>query len=102
MQRLFALGLLFTFASFSGGCNEQTETEPGRHSQQNLTTCPEQRPQICTYEYNPVCGLRDTGVRCVTTPCPSSEWKTYGNACTACADNKVSVHYPGKCQTEES
>ena len=59
--------------------------------------CEDPRPQMCTREYRPVCALRDTGVRCVTTPCPSTEWKTYGNACDACADADVIGHIAGAC-----
>jgi hypothetical protein len=51
--------------------------------------CKEPRPELCTQEFRPVCGKVDTGVRCVTKPCPSSENKTYPNACTACTDPKV-------------
>lgn len=62
--------------------------------------CPEERSQICTHEYRPVCATRDTGIRCVTAPCPSSEEKTYGNACTACADTKVFEYRPNACAQE--
>ena len=61
------------------------------------TQCPEQRPQMCTREYLPVCATRDTGIRCITAPCPSAEEKTYGNACSACADVKVIEFRTGAC-----
>lgn len=64
-----------------------------------FTNCPEQRPNVCTMDYRPVCATRDTGVRCVTTPCPSTEQKTYSNACGACADVKVIGHIPDECPT---
>ena len=61
--------------------------------------CAEPRPTACTMEYAPVCATRDTGIRCITTPCPSSEQKTFSTACTACSDPKVSSWvkgaYPG-------
>ncbi|MGB1580392.1 MAG: hypothetical protein ACPHER_02670 [Nevskiales bacterium] len=85
-------------AGLLSACNEQPAN--GQTPGTALTQCPEQRPQICTYEYQPVCGLRDTGIRCVTTPCPSAEWKTYGNACSACGDTKVSGYVPGECPPE--
>lgn len=52
----------------------------------NLTLCPEQRPQICTREYNPVCAALADGSR-----------KTYATGCTACADQQVSGWEPGAC-----
>lgn len=63
-----------------------------------VTKCPEQRSQICTREYFPVCATRDTGIRCVTAPCPSSEEKTYSNGCSACADVKVMEYRIGACE----
>ena len=64
-------------------------------------TCPEPRPQMCTRDYRPVCATRDTGVRCVTTPCPSTEEKTYGNACSACADASVIAYREGACDQQK-
>ncbi len=64
--------------------------------------CQDPRPQMCTMDYTPVCGLRDTGVRCVTTPCPSTEWKTYSNGCTACSDAQVFGYVSGECTGGES
>ena len=61
------------------------------------TACEEPRPAVCTREYRPVCGLRDAGIRCVTAPCDSTEWRTYGNACDACADPAVYGYTPGEC-----
>lgn len=61
--------------------------------------CEEPRPEMCTQHYDPVCAQRDTGIRCVTTPCDSSEWRRYGNACMACADEKVYGYRPGDCES---
>ena len=61
------------------------------------TQCKSPRSQMCTREYRPVCATRDTGVRCVTTPCPSTEQVTKSNACTACADEKVFSYTKGVC-----
>lgn len=72
---------------------------PVENSAPTLTACPEKRPEVCTFDYRPVCATRDTGIRCVTTPCPSTEQKTYGNACSACADKKVIGHIPDECPT---
>lgn len=73
------------------GCNRQSEPADNR------IDCVDPRPQMCTREYRPVCGLRDTGIRCVTEPCPGTELKTYGNACDACADQAVISYSQGAC-----
>ncbi len=75
--------------------------EPGEPKPE-LTHCdPENRPQMCTREYRPVCALVDTGTRCVTTPCPSTKWQTQGNACDACAREQVIAFKPGQCAVGE-
>lgn len=63
-----------------------------------ITPCQDPRPQICTSEYRPVCATKDTGIRCVTTPCPSTEEATYATGCTACSDSRVGSYRPGKCE----
>jgi hypothetical protein len=47
--------------------------------------------------YLPVCATRDTGIRCITTPCPSTERKTMSSACSACSDPRVVSHVKGEC-----
>ena len=80
-------------------CASQTTapTKPAKPADSASISCGDERPQMCTREYRPVCGKRDTGVRCVTTPCPSVEYKTYSNACTACADENVISYVVEKC-----
>lgn len=46
----------------------------------NITQCKSPRSPICTREYRAVCASRDTGVRCITTPYPSTETVTKSNA----------------------
>lgn len=87
--------LLLGLAACSAGPDE-----PGQARDPGWVECVVPRPEICTKEWRPVCGLRDTGVRCVTTPCPSWETKTYGNACAACADVDVYGWRPGECERE--
>ncbi len=92
-QRAF-FAALFTLCLVA--CSHE-ETSTAQTSSTPLIACQNPRPEICTFEYNPVCGQRDTGIRCVTTPCPSTEWQTFGNACTACGDPAVAGYYPGEC-----
>jgi hypothetical protein len=70
---------------------------PASGGRMAFTTCPEERPEACTREYRPVCGEVDNGVRCITTPCDSTDQKEFGNACTACADAKTTGYWPVAC-----
>jgi hypothetical protein len=64
-----------------------------------FTECmPEQRGLMCTQQYDPVCASVDTGVRCITEPCPSQQYENRGNACSACSDEKVFGYFPGTCE----
>jgi hypothetical protein len=73
------------------------ETPPPQTRNQPPVMCAEPRPEACTAQYDPVCATRDTGVRCITAPCPSTELKTMGNACSACSDPKVISYVKGEC-----
>ncbi len=52
-----------------------------------LTTCEDPRPQVCTLQFQPVCGFSS-----------ADEFKTYSNACSACSDEIVTGHRPGACE----
>ncbi len=80
MRRDFTLYLLILI--FSGVVISKTSIK-----------CPEERPEICTKEYIPVCGYSDKSHACVLPPCN----KTYGNKCEACADKSVKRYTDGKC-----
>jgi hypothetical protein len=51
----------------------------------------------CGQIYLPVCGFVDNGVRCVTSPCPSFDVKTFGNGCGACVFGDAALYYNGAC-----
>jgi hypothetical protein len=89
--------LLAIVAALGLACSRTPEEAPTAPA---YFECVVPRPEVCTKEWRPVCGLRDTGVRCVTGPCDSWEAKTYGNACTACADAEVQGWRPGECEEE--
>ena len=48
--------------------------------------CADPRPQMCTRDYRPACGLRRDGTK-----------QTYGNACSACSDPDVLSQAAGAC-----
>ncbi len=52
--------------------------------------------KACPLIWEPVCGSIDTGIRCVTTPCPSTEEKTFGNVC-ALEQAKGTLLHTGEC-----
>jgi lipid-binding SYLF domain-containing protein len=60
---------------------------------------PESRQaEACTMISAPVCGVVDTGVRCVAAPCPeASKLVQFSNACNACKDSKTLAYYVGAC-----
>ncbi|MGJ8669545.1 MAG: hypothetical protein ACSHXK_08665 [Oceanococcus sp.] len=75
--------------------------ESGNADSADMTTiCEDPRPEACTANYQPVCATRDNGVRCVTTPCDSTEMATYSNGCSACADERVFEYQDGACADE--
>ncbi len=54
---------------------------------QNNLSC---MPGMCTREYRPVCAKKTlAGVQCITTPCPTSRYITYSNACEAHNQNAM-------------
>ena len=96
---LFAASFLISCQSHKQTDTDAALTTPVVTSPETSTQtqCTSPRPQMCTRDYRPVCATRDTGVRCVTTPCPSTEMVTKSNACTACADEKVFGYTEGAC-----
>lgn len=76
---------------------QQADTVLGGLGEQ-FTDCKSPRPAICYEVFRPVCAERDTGVRCVTEPCPSTENMTYANDCKACADQSVLRFQAGSCE----
>ena len=54
--------------------------------------CPSERGDVCTAEYNPVCG------RMVVAGPEVAGYREYGNACTACSKSSNAIgYYEGTC-----
>lgn len=67
------------------GCSSLESQSPTAPSE---TICPEPRPQICTMDYTPVCGLSNSGDK-----------RTYSNGCAACGDDEIRAYQPDRCPT---
>jgi len=99
MKKLNNLLVLFSISFFSISCSAPVMNETKKQQVNNKVyiICKQPRPEICTQEYNPVCATKNSGIICVTTPCPSIEEKTYATGCMACADPKLIKYKQGKC-----
>jgi len=51
--------------------------------------CEDPRPEICTMNYEPVCGFTAEGIS-----------ETHSNACSACSVPEVIVYQEGSCADE--
>ncbi len=72
-------------------CQFTTSTNPPPVSDtlsEPLVECQAPRPQMCTRQYDPVCGIAADGVR-----------KTQGNACSACSDAAIVAYVSGECDS---
>jgi hypothetical protein len=63
------------------GCTPQPVISPD-----DMTMCSNPRPEICTMEYEPVCGYS-----------ANDEPRSFASACTACSDITVIGYRPGEC-----
>jgi len=59
----------------------------------DLTVCTEPRPEVCTMDYTPVCGLQRVS--------GSEQWKTFSNVCSACSDSTVVGYNKDACEANE-
>ncbi len=101
IYKITIIVLLFVIAAIAIACQSNTIDKIDTSTKNNvagLIECKDPRPEICTREYRPVCATRDTGVRCLTTPCQSTEKVTKATACTACSDPKISGYILGACE----
>jgi hypothetical protein len=67
------------------GC--QATSTPDKTDVAAMTACPNDRPEFCTEQYDPVCGVSG-----------GEAPQTYSNACHACADHSVDGYLPGPCE----
>jgi len=68
-------------------CSPAPPADEAISSTPESTACEDPRPQVCTLQYDPVCGITI-----------ADKYKTYSNACSACSDEAVTGHRPGACE----
>jgi hypothetical protein len=88
MYRIQIRLMAITLTGLAGaGCAPSPGQTDGNASGAPLIMCKDPRPEICTQHYDPVCGSLGKG-----------EFKTYGNACTACSKAAVIGYRHGACK----
>lgn len=83
-QSIFMKKILFIPLLLITACGSAQKAETAK---MESVKCPELRPEMCTMDYNPVCGNLSNG-----------SFKTYSNGCTACSDIEVLSYSEGECQ----
>lgn len=78
VERLFVILLV---SLELGACAAKEPALPA-----DIVQCRDPRPEVCTMEWNPVCGVLEDGSR-----------KTYPTGCTACSHNEVVGWLAGEC-----
>lgn len=57
-----------------------------------FVVCQDPRPEICTMNYDPVCGVREEEGK--------ETFETYSNGCSACSHGEVRGYRPGACEAD--
>lgn len=55
---------------------------------------------VCITLYDPVCAKAPTTINCITTPCPTHDYSTYGNRCSA-GSAGAEASFDGECESIE-
>jgi lipid-binding SYLF domain-containing protein len=82
-------------ATTNGAAGARLAPPPGEQRE----CSPESRQvSACTFISAPVCGIVDTGIRCIKAPCPeAAKFSDFPNACLACKEQKTIGYYSGAC-----
>ena len=77
-------GITIIGALLLAGCAVTETPLPAGHP------CEDPRPQVCTMNYEPVCGYTAEGTA-----------ETFSNSCSACSNPQVVVYQGDKCAAED-
>jgi hypothetical protein len=75
------------------GCQDMEGYQDETNMTKNLCTEKDKKAEVCTADFNPVCGWFSDEIKCTKYPCAQN----YPNSCTACTDEKVSYWTEGEC-----
>jgi hypothetical protein len=81
-----SLTLIGACLIMTGGCVTSSQTTGTGDVPYGFIACEDPRPEACTMEYDPVCGVQQAG-----------NTKTYSTGCTACSDPAVIGYGRGGC-----
>jgi hypothetical protein len=102
LERPFVLSVLFALSPVTA-CHEPAPPSavaaPPAKQEQRACSPESRQAQACTMIYAPVCAVVDTGIRCITAPCPSTKLVKFSYACVACKDRSTIGYYAGECVT---
>ena len=104
MAHRVLLGLVVGILALIAGCGDSSsESKAAPTAEQvdaalpsGFVACPEPRGDMCTADYDPVCGWRTV----VDSP-GEYERQTFSNGCTACTDAAVSGFVAGTCEANQ-
>jgi PBP1b-binding outer membrane lipoprotein LpoB len=82
LKSIKQLAVLTALILLLSGCASQTVNPD------DMTLCTNPRPEVCTMEYNPVCGFMQ-----------NNDFRTYASPCTACSDSAVVGYTMGDCES---
>lgn len=81
MKKLLSLILILYAVPYFTSCDTSSDNAITLE-----TMCPEPRPEVCTLDYNPVCGYKSDKAS-----------KTYSNGCSACSEKEIVGYKNGEC-----
>ena len=86
-MKKIALSIFVLFAMSGCAVTEPTKSNEMKPDNPKIQVCREPRPEMCTQQYDPVCGQFIRGGS-----------RTYSNWCNACSDKAVESYVPGECR----
>ena len=81
MQKIIPSVVYISLVLMIAACTSKPPIDP-----EGMTLCGTPRPQVCSMEYDPVCGHTENG-----------KSESYASACMACSDSSITAYTAGNC-----